>query len=98
MMTMMMMNMMMKTIMMMVVMIRMLMITRSWWTHMIIVRVVSMTMTHETPRYGTGRGADTSGLNLAAVGIKPNPRSGKIATDDEDAVAGAEGAQGSCLA
>jgi hypothetical protein len=48
--------------------------------------------------YGTGRGADTAGLNLGAVGITPNSRSGKIATDDEDAVANAEGAKGARLA
>ena len=42
-------------------------------------------------RYGTGRAADTSGLNLSAVDVTPNARSGKIATDKGEAVLLGEG-------
>jgi len=48
----------------------------------------------DTILYGTGRAADTFGLNLEAVGIKANPRSGKIPTDDCEAVAGSPGSDG----
>jgi hypothetical protein len=55
-----------------------------------------LTHAHAPRRYGTGRSADTLGLNLAAVGARTNPHSGKIPTDDNEAVQG-EGTEGASV-
>lgn len=45
-------------------------------------------------RYGTGRAADTAGLNLGAVGIATNKRNGKIPAGENEEVIGGEGLEG----
>ena len=45
-------------------------------------------------RYGTGRAADTAGLNLGAVGVATNKRDGKIPAGENEEVTGGDGLEG----